>query len=248
MTNLAARATRAASELLRRRSSRAGARALDALVAEIAPRLVAIVGVTAYRVAFGRQRAAFGLQEETIGGRPVWVLPNPSGLNAHVQVPELARPTARRGTTLARSVTRADLDALPEWPERTVAVLATGARRAARDPGLDRGPRRRPARAARAREVPRVAAAPASGPDVALGCSPPGPWRSAGQAPLNLPDSCPTSTRILLVPVLVVALLGDDAAGDVLAAIVVRARLAHRLRRRLRSRARAASRVRRSAS
>ena len=56
-----------------------------------APRLVAIVGVTAYRTAFERRDARLGLQDETIGGRPVWVLPNPSGLNAHHQLPELAR-------------------------------------------------------------------------------------------------------------------------------------------------------------
>jgi TDG/mug DNA glycosylase family protein len=55
------------------------------------PRLVAIVGVTAYRTAFGRPRADLGLQADTIGGRPVWVLPNPSGLNAHHQLPDLAR-------------------------------------------------------------------------------------------------------------------------------------------------------------
>jgi TDG/mug DNA glycosylase family protein len=69
----------------------AGAAALDALVREHAPRLVAIVGVTAYRTAFGRPRADLGLQEDTVGGRPVWVLPNPSGLNAHHQLPDLAR-------------------------------------------------------------------------------------------------------------------------------------------------------------
>jgi TDG/mug DNA glycosylase family protein len=47
--------------------------------------------VTAYRTAFARRDAMLGLQEETIGGRPVWVLPNPSGLNAHHQLPDLAR-------------------------------------------------------------------------------------------------------------------------------------------------------------
>ena len=52
---------------------------------------VAVLGITAYRTAFGRPQARLGLQEETIGGRPVWVLPNPSGLNAHHQLPELAR-------------------------------------------------------------------------------------------------------------------------------------------------------------
>jgi TDG/mug DNA glycosylase family protein len=90
ITNLADRPTRAAAELTAE-ELRAGAAALDALVREHAPRLVAIVGVTAYRTAFGRPRADLGLQEDTIGGRPVWVLPNPSGLNAHHQPPDLAR-------------------------------------------------------------------------------------------------------------------------------------------------------------
>ncbi|HEY3190451.1 MAG TPA: G/U mismatch-specific DNA glycosylase [Solirubrobacteraceae bacterium] len=90
VTNLVDRPTRAASELgadeLRR-----GAAALEALARELAPRLVAVVGIGAWRTAFGRPRATLGLQPETVGGRPVWVLPNPSGLNAHHQLPELAR-------------------------------------------------------------------------------------------------------------------------------------------------------------
>ena len=90
VTNIASRGTRAASELSVE-ELRAGARELEATVAAHAPRLVAIVGVTAYRTAWERPRAGFGLQEETIGGRPVWVLPNPSGLNAHVQIPELGQ-------------------------------------------------------------------------------------------------------------------------------------------------------------
>jgi TDG/mug DNA glycosylase family protein len=53
--------------------------------------LVAVLGLTAYRVAFGRPKAAMGRQEETIGGRPVWVLPNPSGLNAHYKPADFAR-------------------------------------------------------------------------------------------------------------------------------------------------------------
>ena len=56
-----------------------------------APRLVAVVGVTAYRTAFGRPRAALGRQADDLAGRPVWVLPNPSGLNAHHQLDDLAR-------------------------------------------------------------------------------------------------------------------------------------------------------------
>jgi TDG/mug DNA glycosylase family protein len=90
VTNLAARPTRAAAELAPA-ELRDGATALEALVREHAPRVVAIVGVTAYRTAFGRGDATLGLQEEPIGGRPVWVLPNPSGLNAHHQLPDLAR-------------------------------------------------------------------------------------------------------------------------------------------------------------
>ena len=90
ITNLADRPTRAAAEL-RPEELREGAAALGSLVRDIAPRLVAIVGVTAYRTAFTRPRADLGLQEDDIGGRPVWVLPNPSGLNAHHQLPDLAR-------------------------------------------------------------------------------------------------------------------------------------------------------------
>ena len=90
MTNIAFRPTRAAAELSPA-ELREGARALEATVREHRPRLVAVVGLTAYRTAFDRPAATMGRQEETIGGRPVWVLPNPSGLNAHYQLAELAR-------------------------------------------------------------------------------------------------------------------------------------------------------------
>ena len=90
VTNLADRPTRAASELTDA-ELRSGAQALEELVRAWAPRLVAVVGVTAYRTAFARRDAALGLQEDAIGDRPVWVLPNPSGLNAHHQLPDLAR-------------------------------------------------------------------------------------------------------------------------------------------------------------
>ena len=53
-----------------------------------------MVGVTAYRTAFGRPRAAMGLQPEPLGGRPVWILPNPSGLNAHYTPADFARAYA----------------------------------------------------------------------------------------------------------------------------------------------------------
>jgi TDG/mug DNA glycosylase family protein len=90
VTNIAARATRAASEL-DDDELREGAARLERVVAEHQPRLVAIVGLTAYRIAYGRRKASWGLQEETIGGRPVWILPNPSGLNAHYKPADFAR-------------------------------------------------------------------------------------------------------------------------------------------------------------
>jgi len=90
VTNLVARPTRAAAELTAE-ELRAGAAELDALVVRWGPRLVAVAGLTAWRTAFDRPRAVLGLQDERVGGRPVWVLPNPSGLNAHFQVADLAR-------------------------------------------------------------------------------------------------------------------------------------------------------------
>ena len=90
VTNIASRPTRAADELSDD-ELRAGAVTLEATVERFAPRLVAIVGLTAYRTAFGRRKAVMGRQAETIGGRPVWVLPNPSGLNAHYKPADFAR-------------------------------------------------------------------------------------------------------------------------------------------------------------
>src|SRR4051794_10072289 len=90
VTNIAPRPTRAAAELSRE-ELRAGALQLDAGVPSHAPRLAAVVGLTAYRTAFDRPRADWGLQPDAIGGRPVWVLPNPSGLNAHYKPADFAR-------------------------------------------------------------------------------------------------------------------------------------------------------------
>jgi double-stranded uracil-DNA glycosylase len=90
VTNIAWRPTRDAGQLSRE-ELRAGAADLERDVARFAPRLVAMLGLTAYRVAFARARAVMGPQEETIGGRPVWVLPNPSGLNAHYKPADFAR-------------------------------------------------------------------------------------------------------------------------------------------------------------
>jgi double-stranded uracil-DNA glycosylase len=90
VTNIADRPTRAADELSLD-ELRDGAAELERVVARCTPRLVAVVGLTAYRLAFMRPRAVMGLQPETIGGRPVWVLPNPSGLNAHYKPADFAR-------------------------------------------------------------------------------------------------------------------------------------------------------------
>jgi double-stranded uracil-DNA glycosylase len=82
ITNLVARATAQASEL-DAAELRAGGERLLALVTERQPRILAIAGVTAYRTAFGHRHAAIGPQPDLLGGSRVWVLPNPSGLNAH---------------------------------------------------------------------------------------------------------------------------------------------------------------------
>ena len=89
LTNLVDRPTAAASELTDE-ELRAGARGLEDLVRRVGPRLVCVVGLAAWRGGFGRPRAGVGLQPETVAGRPVWVVPNPSGLNAHYQLPRLA--------------------------------------------------------------------------------------------------------------------------------------------------------------
>lgn len=90
ITNLVARATPRASELTRD-ELRAGARRLTGLVAEVEPRAVAIAGVTAYRDAFGERSAALGRQPSGLAGADLWVVPNPSGLNAHETISSLAR-------------------------------------------------------------------------------------------------------------------------------------------------------------
>ena len=82
ITNLCPRTTARAEELTPAELAR-GARALAAKMRRFQPRVLAILGVGAYRAAFGRPRATLGLQPETTGGVRVFVLPNPSGLNAH---------------------------------------------------------------------------------------------------------------------------------------------------------------------
>jgi TDG/mug DNA glycosylase family protein len=90
ITNLVDRPTRAADEL-GAEELRAGAAALGELAREYEPAVIAVVGLTAWRIVHDRPKAGTGLQPETVGGRPTWVVPNTSGLNAHYQVGDLIR-------------------------------------------------------------------------------------------------------------------------------------------------------------
>lgn len=101
VTNLVARTTATADELsddeLRR-----GARRLGVRLPPLRPRFVAILGIGAYRKGFGRPRATIGPQEEDLGPSRLWVLPNPSGLNAHYQLDALADRFGQLRAALAK--------------------------------------------------------------------------------------------------------------------------------------------------
>lgn len=90
ITNMVKRATATADELLAEEFV-AGGRSLAAKVRRYRPKYIAVLGVGAYRTAFGRPKAKLGLQDERMSSARIWVLPNPSGLNAHYQPKELAR-------------------------------------------------------------------------------------------------------------------------------------------------------------
>ncbi|KAA8879689.1 G/U mismatch-specific DNA glycosylase [Nocardia colli] len=89
ITNVAARTTAKADQLTAD-ELRAGGRALVGRVEQYQPRVLAVLGIGAYRTAFGRPRTTVGPQPEQIGDTAVWVLPNPSGLNAHYTLDALA--------------------------------------------------------------------------------------------------------------------------------------------------------------
>lgn len=101
ITNIFAGATARADELTAAQL-RAGALALAERVEALAPRVVAILGITAYRTAFDRPGATVGRQPELLGGAQLWVVPNPSGLNAHAPLPALA--LAYRGVAIAAGI------------------------------------------------------------------------------------------------------------------------------------------------
>ena len=90
LTNLVSRATAAAAELSDV-DLLVGRRRFERKVRRFTPSWVAVLGLGAYRIAFVRPRATVGEQPERLGSAKVWVLPNPSGLNANYQLPDLVR-------------------------------------------------------------------------------------------------------------------------------------------------------------
>jgi TDG/mug DNA glycosylase family protein len=101
ITNLVARATARADELSPAELREGGERLVER-VAAWRPAVVAIAGITAYRAAFGARRATTGRQHEPLAGAELWVVPNPSGLNAHDTVATLA--TAYRAAAEAAGI------------------------------------------------------------------------------------------------------------------------------------------------
>ncbi|WP_166133884.1 mismatch-specific DNA-glycosylase [Nocardioides ochotonae] len=93
ITNVVPRATAKASELSRE-ELRAGGERLVETIQRHRPAVVAIAGITAYRAAFGLPKATLGRQPEPLAGAELWVVPNPSGLNAHATVASLAEAYA----------------------------------------------------------------------------------------------------------------------------------------------------------
>lgn len=100
ITNLAARATARADELTAEELV-AGGRLLAQKAIDYRPGWLAVVGVTAYRVAFGEPGATIGPQDRRIGASAIWVLPNPSGLNAHFSISQLVDEFARLRAAVA---------------------------------------------------------------------------------------------------------------------------------------------------
>jgi TDG/mug DNA glycosylase family protein len=90
VTNVVMRTTATADELTRE-ELRAGGKQLSAKVRRYKPAFLAVLGLGAYRTAWERPKAVIGRQDETLGETVIWVLPNPSGLNAHYQAKDLAR-------------------------------------------------------------------------------------------------------------------------------------------------------------
>ncbi|WP_434383775.1 G/U mismatch-specific DNA glycosylase [Melittangium boletus] len=90
ITNVVAQASVSADTLTAAEYAEGG-RQLEARVRRYHPRFLAVLGIGAWRTAFQKPRAVLGPQPESLGGARVWVLPNPSGLNAHYRPVDLAR-------------------------------------------------------------------------------------------------------------------------------------------------------------
>jgi TDG/mug DNA glycosylase family protein len=81
--------TTARADELSKAEFEAGGRRLEAKIEMYRPKTLAVLGIGAYRMAFARPKAVVGLQDETIGDTRIWLLPNPSGLNANYQLPAM---------------------------------------------------------------------------------------------------------------------------------------------------------------
>lgn len=103
VTNVVERATATAAELSSA-ELREGGQHLEETAERLAPAYIAVLGVTAYRAAFGAPKAALGEQARALGPSQVWMLPNPSGLNAHYTPADLARLFAELRETVEASV------------------------------------------------------------------------------------------------------------------------------------------------
>lgn len=99
ITNLVARATARADEVTDD-ELRAGLSQLEALADRVRPRFVAVLGLSCYRTATGERRASVGLQHRAVSNCRVWLLPNPSGLNASWQLPRLAEAYGALGAAV----------------------------------------------------------------------------------------------------------------------------------------------------
>ena len=97
ITNIVNRASASAAELGKRELATGGKR-LAAKVARLRPRIVAFLGIDAYRSAFGARHSTVGPQPQRLGSAAVWLLPNPSGLNAHYQLKDFVRWFRRLGS------------------------------------------------------------------------------------------------------------------------------------------------------
>lgn len=102
ITSIVPQATARADELTATQL-REGGRALRQRVAPLRPAVIAFLGITAYRIAFDNPKAKVGRQEESWNGSQIWVVPNPSGLNAHSTLADLS--AAYREVAIAAGIT-----------------------------------------------------------------------------------------------------------------------------------------------